>query len=263
LIKEYSGKLGLELAKNEQESIARLQSELLAGNEDAVGGDWIQAAASRTVLARKDDSHVSELLKQLSKAPFLGILGEVNLAELEDDMGPNDFYRALGVPPPPVDAVWIVYEYAGLNTIASYASKPPEKRRAQQPPKRNFFGGLVEPPTLPPFRERANYIVNGVMKGAVEALATIHEAGIAHRSIGRSSIIMSSPNQDKQEASSIYSTRLSGLSIKLSDFGKFNLWGVGPSCLPQGIISSTSSFLSHTRKFLQDFLAYWKIRRLT
>jgi hypothetical protein len=220
LIKEYTGKLGLELARKEQESIGRLQSELFSDNDGAVGGDWIQAATSRSVLARKDDSNVSALLKKLSKAPFLGILGEVNLAELEDEMDPNDFYRALGVPPPSTDAVWIVYEYAGLNTVASYASMPPEKRRAQQPPKRNFFGQLVEPPPLPPFRERAKYIVNGVMKGAVEALATIHDAGIAHRSIGRSSIIMSSPNQDKQEASSVYSTRIAGLSIKLSDFGK-------------------------------------------
>ena len=222
LIKEYTGKLGLELARKEQESIGRLQSELFSDDDNAVGGDWIQAATSRSVLARKDDSYVSTLLKKLSKTPFLGILGEVNLAELEDEMDPNDFYRALGVPPPSTDAVWVVYEYAGLNTVASYASMPPEKRRAQQPPKRNFFGQLVEPSPLPPFRERAKYVVNGVMKGAIEALATIHDAGIAHRSIGRSSIIMSSPNQNKQEATSVYATRIGGLSIKLSDFGKSN-----------------------------------------
>ncbi|KAL3913104.1 MAG: hypothetical protein SGILL_006623 [Bacillariaceae sp.] len=219
LVKEFTGKLALELARREQMAMAKLQSEMVNDNDDAVGGDWIQAASSRTVLARKDDANVGELLQQLSKAPFLGILGEVNLAEIEDDMDPNDFYRALGVPPPKPNAIWIVYEYAGLNTIASYAGSPPQVRRAQQPPKKNFFGGIVDPPPLPRFQDRANYIVKGVMKQAIEALATIHEAGLAHRSIGRSSLIITTPAQDKREAASIYTTLLSSLSIKMSDFG--------------------------------------------
>jgi serine/threonine protein kinase len=219
LIKEFTGALALELARREQTAMSRLQSELMSDNEDAVGGGWIQAAASRTVLARKDDAHVGELIQRLSKAPFLGILGEVNLAELEDDMDPNDFYRALGVPPPKPEAIWIVYEYAGLSTIASYASSPPQIRRAQQPLKKNFFGGVVEPPPLPSFRERASYIVKGVMKQAIGALATIHEAGLAHRSIGRSSLIITTPAQDKREASSITATQISALTVKMSDFG--------------------------------------------
>jgi serine/threonine protein kinase len=149
----------------------------------------------------------------------LGILGEVNLAELEDDMDLNSFYRALGVPPPKPEATWIVYEYAGLNSIASYASSPPQVRRAQQPPKRNFFGNIVDPPPLPSFTDRANYIVKGIMKGAIEGLATIHEAGLAHRSIGRNSLVLTTPSQDKREASSIYSTRVAAVSVKMSDFG--------------------------------------------
>lgn len=48
---------------------------------------------------------------------------------------------------------------------------------------------------------------------------SLHEAGIAHRSIGRSSLIITSPYQDKPEASSMYFTRTSGLAMKLSDFG--------------------------------------------
>jgi len=59
----------------------------------AIEGSWIQCASSRTVLTRKDDAHVGDLLKMLSLSPFLGILGQVNLAEI-DDMDPNDFYRA-------------------------------------------------------------------------------------------------------------------------------------------------------------------------
>ena len=72
----------------------------------AIEGSWIQCASSRTVLTRKDDAHVGDLLKMLSLSPFLGILGQVNLAEI-DDMDPNDFYRALGVLPPRPESVWI------------------------------------------------------------------------------------------------------------------------------------------------------------
>ncbi|KAL3897784.1 MAG: hypothetical protein SGARI_006840, partial [Bacillariaceae sp.] len=197
-----------------------------------------------TVLARKDDANVGELIQRLSKAPFLGILGEVNLAELEGDMDPNDFYRALGVPPPKPMAIWIVYEYAGLNTVASYASSPPQVRRSQQPLQKNFFGGVVEPPPLPSFQERANYIVKGIMKQSIEALATIHEAGLAHRSIGRSSLIITTPSQDKREASSIYTTILSTLRIKVSDLGF------------SGILEESSldeEFLSRARAFDLSF----------
>jgi serine/threonine protein kinase len=246
LIKEYTGKLALELARREQVAIGKLQSKLVADDDDAVGGDWIQAAASRTVLMRKDDANVADLLQRLSKAPFLGILGEVNLAELEEDMDPNDFYRALGVPPPKTEAVWIVYEYAGLNTVASYASSPPQVRRAQQPPKKNFFGGIVEPPPLPSFEERANYIVKGVMKGAIEALANIHEAGMAHRSIGRSSLVMSTPSQDKREASSIYATRTASLQIKVSDFGFSGL--LEDSCKDEEFLMRARAFGLSFRK---------------
>lgn len=219
LIKEYTGRLALQLARNEQLAIGRLQSDLVSKVDGAVAGDWIQSAASRSVLARRDDANIGDLLQLLARAPFLGVLGEVNLAEQDGEMDPNDFYRALGVPPPKPEAIWVVYEYAGLNTVASYTSKPPEARRAQQPPKKTLFGGVAEPAPLPPFRERARYVVRGIMKGAVEAVATMHESGIAHRSIGRSSLIISSPTQDKGEASSVYATRLSGLVVKMGDFG--------------------------------------------
>ena len=107
LVKEFTGEMALQLARYELLSIGKLQSDLLAAKDDEVAsGDWIQAASSRSVLARKDDRNVGDLIEQLSTAPFLGILGEVNLAELEGEMEPNEFYRALGVPPPKPEAVW-------------------------------------------------------------------------------------------------------------------------------------------------------------
>jgi serine/threonine protein kinase len=219
LVKEFTGKLALQLARYELLSIGRLQSDLIADKEDAKNGWWVKTASARYAMTRQDNEHVLALERKLSGAPFLGILGEVNLAELEDDMDPNEFYRALGVPPPKPEAVWVVYEYVGLNTVQSYAAVPAEIRRSRLPVQKTFFGGVKEPPPLPPWKDRANYVVKGIMKGALQAVATIHEGGIAHRSIGRSSILLTSVTQDKREASTVYATRLAGLVVKLSDFG--------------------------------------------
>jgi serine/threonine protein kinase len=82
-----------------------------------------------------------------------------------------------------------------------------------------LFGNPVAPPALPPFKERARYICLGIIKQAIEAVATLHEAGIAHRSIGRSSVIIGSVGLDKNEAVSPYSTNLGRIIVKLADFG--------------------------------------------
>lgn len=219
LIKEFSGKLALELARAELESIGKLQSQLVSEKDaSAKEGDWIRAALARSVLTRKDDANLGKLLQFVSKAPFCGIVGEVNLAELEGDMEPNEFYRALGVTPPEPGSIWIVYEYTGLSTVASY-SQPASVRVARMPLRRGPFGNAIAPPALPTFKERSRYVIQGIIKGALEAVAHLHESGIAHRSIGRSSVLLSSVAQDKAEASSPYSTNLSRLVIKLADFG--------------------------------------------
>jgi hypothetical protein len=114
LVKEYFGDLALQLASSELAAVGRLQTGLLQrkGDESAKNADWIATAASRSVNGRVDNSHVASLLQWLQSEPFVGILGEVNLAELDDeDMDANDFYRALGVPPPKSGAVWVVYEF--------------------------------------------------------------------------------------------------------------------------------------------------------
>ena len=100
LVKEFTGEMALQLARYEMLSVGKLQSELIADIENAADGVWIQMASSRTATGRSDDNNVCELVKRLSTArkpaPYLGILGEVNLAELEDEWDPNEFYRALG-----------------------------------------------------------------------------------------------------------------------------------------------------------------------
>lgn len=219
LIKEFSGQMALDLARAELVSIGKLQSDLIATIDGAKDGDWVKAATSRTSTTlgqRQDDSNVCRLIERLNKAPYMGILGEVNLAELEDDLDPNEFYRAMGVKPPSSDAIWIVYEYAGLRSLQIYA-KPAEVRRSLLPPQRGLFGP-TPPAAIPRWNDRARY-VRAIIRQCLEGVATLHESGIAHHSIGQSSLLISSPNMDKAEASSPYTVNPSMLAMKLADFG--------------------------------------------
>jgi hypothetical protein len=229
LVKEFTGSLALELAQSELEAAGKLQSELLKVSmiDSAVKGEWIRIGSSRSGnnggMVRQDNANLAGLIKLLSQSKFLGIFGEVNLAELEGELAPNEFYRALGVPPPKPDAVWVVYEYAGFTTLAGY-QKPALMRRANIAPTKGFFGKLVQPPPIPAWKDRANYVVKGIMKQAIEAVATVHESGIVHRSIGRNSFLLSSKSMDKREAVSPYATLTDQLVVKLADFGFSGLY---------------------------------------
>jgi len=211
LVKEFAGEMALKLAEAEWNALGKLQSSIPDEDED-----WIQPASARSVAAKKDNRNVCKLVAELAKRPYLGILGEVNLAELEGNMDPNEFYRALGVPPPKQGAIWIVYEYAGLQSLQQYC-QPAEIRRSRIPPKKVLFG-IQAPPAVPKWADRANYI-KAIMKQTLEALATVHEAGVSHKSIGRSSVILSSKEMDKMVASDVYTTAPYQLRVKLADFG--------------------------------------------
>jgi hypothetical protein len=229
LVKEFTGSLALELAQSELEAAGKLQSELLKVSkiDSAVKGEWIRIGSSRSGnaggMVRQDNANLAQLVKLLSQSKFLGIFGEVNLAELEGELAPNEFYRALGVPPPKPDAVWVVYEYAGFTTVAGY-QQPALMRRANIAPTKGFFGKLVQPPPIPAWKDRSNYVVKGIMKQAIEAVSTVHESGIVHRSIGRNSFLLSSKGMDKREAISPYATLTDQLVVKLADFGFSGLY---------------------------------------
>lgn len=229
LVKEFTGSLALKLAQSELEAAGKLQSELLKVSkvDSAIKGEWIRTGTTRSGtaggMARQDNTNLAQLIMLLGQSKFLGIFGEVNLAELDGELAPNEFYRALGVPPPKQDAVWVVYEYAGFTTVAGY-QQPALVRRANIAPTKGFFGKLVQPPPIPAWKDRANYVVKGIMKQAIEAVATVHESGIVHRSIGRNSFLLSSKAMDKREAVSPYATLTDQLVVKLADFGFSGLY---------------------------------------
>lgn len=248
LIKEFSGKTASDLAEAEVQSISTIQSLFCDEcSEDAKNGRWASSASSRYLISKTkgstkaDDESLLKFLELISKSnqkqlfdfgnkmsesrsitnlPFVAILGQLTLAEVfeDKDFDPNEWYRALGVKPPKPDSVWLIYEYCGLSTLENYA-QPSLKRWSNLPAKRGIFGNMIPPPPLPSWKERAKYLTNGILKGALEAVAVLHENGITHRSIGKSSIILSSSGMDKQEASSPLSVSTSTLQVKLTDLG--------------------------------------------
>ena len=236
-IKEYSGEEALELARSEKMGLGRIQSVWLkqylqrSNNNDLLermeDHEWIDLAQRRYVdgltdtSTNKDDENIITLMELLlsQKSKFTSLLGELNLSDYWDDENTdaNEWYKSLGVKPPQPGSIWLIFDYHGISTAASYAV-PSIIQRSKLPPKRGPFGPMEAPP-LPPFNERARYMVQGILKGMLIAVASSHEAGIVHRSIGRNSFILSSVGQDKREATSPYAVVLARLRIILSDWG--------------------------------------------
>jgi serine/threonine protein kinase len=132
----------------------------------------------------------------------------------------------------------VVYEYAGLSTIETY-SVPAEIRRSRIPVENTFFGPK-KPPRLPEWEDRANFVVNGIIKQAIQAVATMHESGVVHRSLGRTSLIISNKAMDKRDSASPFNTELSQLRIKLADFGFSGLFEA--SAFDEGFITRAKLF---------------------
>ena len=239
--KEEKDGLLMELAMEEQRCLARLQSVWLQGYcmsgsdnvlqellEGLESGEWRKVAQRRYVdgltdtPTTVDDENLVTLLECLSKkkAPFTSMLGQLNLNDYYDDedMNPNEWYKALGVSPPKPGSIWVVYDYHGLSTASSYAV-PLVIQQSKLPPKRGIFGNIVQAPPLPPFRERGRYMIRGVLKGMLQSVATAHAADLVHRSIGKNSFILSSVGQDKREATSPYAVVVERLRVVLSDWG--------------------------------------------
>jgi serine/threonine protein kinase len=229
MVKEFQGETAAILARTELESLSRLQSNICSELDDgARKGGWLSSASTRYLNGRldgstkEDDENLIKWIDILNKkqVPYVGVHGELNLVEFfENENNRNDWYRALGVAPPKPKSILLVYEYCGLTTLSVYC-QPALKRWFNLPIQntRGFLGRRIPPPPLPQWRDRARYVKH-IMKQCLEGLRDIHDAGFTHRSLGRSSIILSSVGQDKMEASSPFATVPGRLRVKLADFG--------------------------------------------
>eukprot|EP00967_Tisochrysis_lutea_P052913 scaffold65650_cov33-Tisochrysis_lutea.AAC.4 len=111
-----------------------------------------------------------------------------------------------GVPPPATGNLWLVFAWEGLRTVSGFA------RSEQTREVWDFFGsgiggGLFGGQGGPPAARRE--WVRAVARLSLEALAGLHARGVAHRSLGSSSLLVST--YDQREHSS--------LRLKLIDFG--------------------------------------------
>jgi len=156
--------------------------------------------------------------------PMVGLFGQLDLQDffLDDSIDArqswNEMFGGKLEPPKVKQSVWIVYEYPGYSSLEIYA-QPALLRWVNIPIQKGFWGNPIPPSPLPSWNDRANFVVQGILKGSLEALATIHENGLAHRSIGKQSILLSTIGSDKLEASSPLNTKIDKLKVQFVDFG--------------------------------------------
>jgi len=205
-------------------SVVRLFSGVIAGVEGqkrrSRGEDIRVLIKEFDSSLRKVAANEASVLTQLESENsnnnkfFVPLLGRWEA--LASDFDKNEWFRYLKTAPPLDGVEFLVFEYAGLATVGTLAT-PPELRRSRMPPKRGFLGP-APPPNLPPFQQRASYTI-AIIRQALSAVASLHEAGFTHNSISSSSIVLNSVGQDKNEASGIYAVDGSRLKVMLGNLG--------------------------------------------
>ena len=241
LIKEFSGGLGLALADRETQTLAQFQSQLVPEGDD----DWRNDAMNRFSNARRDNMHIQKIVRQTAQCPYTVLLGEVDLAEVEEEgWDANEFYRAMGVQPPNPGAVWLVYEYTGVGASAARLTlASPLTRWDNLPKEKGFFGNLIGPAPLPPWSKRAEFLLKGIIRPALEAVASTHEQGMVHRSLGVPSLlVLPRKLTDKSAALSPLWTKIEETIVKFSD------WGFAQSTDPD-LLLQDDDFVRRARTF--------------
>jgi len=222
-------------------------------------GQWMTTASQRYTMTkikngstREDDSNLMRLFEILSmlegqggrgfqlpgpftsgkassqqtldrSLPMVGILGQLELQDfilddsIEATQSWNQMFGKLD-PPRPKQSIWVVYDYPGYSSLETY-ERPSLLRWVNLPMQKGFWGNPVPPPPLPAWKDRARYVIHGILKGSLEALAIIHEHELAHRSIGKQSILLSTFGTDKLEASSPLTVKVETVKIQFVDFG--------------------------------------------
>lgn len=148
-------------------------------------------------------------------SPLASLLGSLTTDALfETPAFARQWSNALpDTPPPSAGELWLIFKWEGLATIANFASAPQER----------IWWDLKGTATATA-RKRFLKVLTG---RSLQALSWLHAKGVAHRSIGPSSLIMSTYDQQLP-------TRL---FVKLIDLG----FGTTASLLPPEEISAAMS----------------------
>ena len=234
LIKEYAGagsagnnnkkskKRGVRdasaIAARELEAHAMLTAEW---NKPGGGGGASSASGVGGFYAKMLSGN-----KEPPVPPFPQLLGTMTaaMAEVEEQLDEQQWRDNLGGSEPPrPGAQWLVYKWDGTTTVESFAV-PQSVRVARGKAAREAAGGGIGLPPAPKrvtADEAARFLLDpreGVLAKCLDALAVVHEAGLAHRSLsGAPSILLTADSQDKGAALERLTPSL--LRVKLSNFG--------------------------------------------
>ena len=150
----------------------------------------------------------------------------------------------MGVQPPKPGSVWLVYEYTGVGSSAARLTQASPITRWQSLPKgKGFFGNPIDPPPLPSWDARANYILRGIVRPALKAVAETHEQNMVHRSLGVSSLlVLPRKSTDKAAALSPLWSNAQETMVKFSD------WGFAQTTDPD-VLLQDEDFLRRARSF--------------
>lgn len=132
-------------------------------------------------------------------APFVSLVGAIEGDAAFDDARFLAKWRQAfrEIDPPRASNLWLVFRWEGFgNTLARFPTAPQDW---------SAFDTLAPRSKL----TRSHRYVRSVMKQALEAIAFAHEAGVAHRSVGANSIILSTLDEKRHKQ----------VLVKLGDWG--------------------------------------------
>lgn len=154
-----------------------------------VGGLFAQVAAAFGGGAQPEPKPYAVLLGELTVPSGPGFTAAIDAADWVDQLGT--------VGPRP-GARWLVYEYDGRTSLASFA-EPTAARVGRAQAQRaaakaaGAGGGLGLPP-LPDavsWGRAAAFLASGVWRQSLEGLALLHDAGVAHRALDGNALVLS------------------------------------------------------------------------
>jgi len=190
-------------------------------------GDDVRVLLKEYPPANEDDgvdlaANEAAAIAALEGDAFPRLFGRFRLDFSASEKFNGEWIDAFGTLPPRAGCTWLVYAFDGDggNTLLSF-SLPTKVRIAAAEEARGGRRALALPP-LPrdvSWLSTGRFVVKGIMPQALAALASVHEAGLAHRVLSPASIQLGAKTGMNKNVALEYCDP-SMLSVKFSDFGR-------------------------------------------